>query len=70
MQIAFSLGWLGKPWRLRKEELGEYGRNVRVRLIQSAGALSCHLVLSFTGFRAYRNTEVKFAGSGIFVAGK
>lgn len=59
----------GKP-RLRKRQLGECGRNVRVWLIQSAGAPSCHLVLSFAGFKAYRNTKVKFAGSGICVAGK
>lgn len=40
--------------------------------IHSAGALSCHLVLSFTSvsLKAYRKMKVNFVGLGICIAGK
>jgi len=38
--------------------------------VQSAGALPCHLMLSFICVKAYRKMKVKFAGSGICIAAK
>lgn len=36
--------------------------------VQSAGALPCHLVLSFICVKAYRKRKVKFAGPSICIA--
>lgn len=39
--------------------------------VQSAGGLSCHLVLSFAGVQTNRKTTVRLAGSGaICIAGE
>lgn len=68
LQLAFALGWLGRVYELRRQELGKYGRNVSV---WPCTKCRCPVLkLSFTGVKADRRTTVRLADSGaICIAG-